>query len=372
MAQYRHGGLYALQRTSYGAGTGARSYGSDTGGYMRVKLVSTWKCKCGIAVYTKHLRDALRAIGVEVDVVDIRTSREEMIAACAGADIIHLQSEPLFCRPDVGTALRLKYPGTPIVTTLHHIDTNSISTSIRFSNRLIILRPLNDGEVPNMAGLIDYIDMGTPDLPLINKIQARQEAKIPQDALVVATFGFLSGWKSISPVVAGLTQYMQQNAKTWLYLITSHHFMFMQESKIEAENLRAIVEDANIGNRVVHLTDFLPDDIIHRRLCAADAGFIYCPGHTGSSSAAARQFVAAGVPLVVTESNHFATITKGIHRTSFGLAPFIEGIQRVASDHDMRNKLALEMCEFKAETSWSKAAAAHMNVYRRVLCPSPQ
>lgn len=336
---------------------------------LRIRIISTWKTKCGIAVYSLHLRNELRKLGADVEVVDIRMPRKDMLDQCANADVIHLQNEPLFCRPDVGYELKARYPNTPIVTTLHHIDTNTITTGLQFSKRLIILRPLNSGEVPNMRDRIDYIDMGTPDIPLLHKARARAEVSIPQDAVVIATFGFLSGWKAISPVVAGLAQYMQQSPKTWLYLITSHHFMFTQESKIEAETLQTIIDMNKITDRVVHLTDFLPDDTIHRRLCAADAGFIYCPSNTGSSSAAARQFVAAGLPLVVTESNHFATITKGVVRTSFGLVPFIEGILKVAQDYDLRHKLAAEMLEFKAETAWSKAAAAHLDVYRRVVCP---
>lgn len=334
---------------------------------MNVKIVSTWKCKCGIAVYSLHLRNALRELGVQSEVVDIRQNINAIIGACQNAHVIHIQHEPMFCSMDVVSKLAQTYPEIPIVVTMHRIERELAVFLSKYSKKIVVLR----NTPAEMLGLptdkLLYEDMGTPVLPVIPKQKARADLGLPMDSTIISTFGFLAGWKSITPVVKALAPVLKSNPKYHLQLLTSGHFMLIKDSDIEAETIYKSSEEAGVWPQITHLTSFLSDAEIHARLCASDVGFIFAPIHTGSSSAAARRFVAAGVPLVITESNHFEALTKGVLRTTFDLGDFVRGICRVADDEPYRKFLSGEMLGFKEETLWSKVAGEHIKIYESVI-----
>jgi len=339
---------------------------------ISIGIVSTWKCKCGIAIYSKHLRDSLRQLGIQADVIDIRDPIESIKESCKKYDLIHLQNEPLFCNPGIPAQIKSAIQERPMITTLHRIDANAVCGCSRFSEKLITLCPANFSEIGAPEHKLIYMDMGTLDRNIMNKTEAKMKYGFPISSKVITTTGFLTGWKLISPVVGRLLNYIKIVPNVILQILTSYHFMMQKESEIEAQALYGAIIDTGLADRCVILTDFLPDDILHSRICASDVGFIYAPMHTGSSSAAARRFVSAGVPLVVTESNHFSTLSKGVKRTPFDIEEFLNGVRTVTEDDSERNKLALEMLEFREETLWSKVAAQHLAIYREVICQSKQ
>src|SRR5205807_4091229 len=73
---------------------------------MRIAQVSTWQTHCGIAGYTELLTDALRELGVEVEVAPIDRSAtrylsrpelrgyfDQLADGVEGADLVHIQHE---------------------------------------------------------------------------------------------------------------------------------------------------------------------------------------------------------------------------------------------------------------------------------------
>ena len=334
---------------------------------MNISLIVTWKVKCGIAVYAKMLRDELRKLGVFCEVVDITLPDAELVRRCQDADLIHLQNEPMFCSPSRAWELVNRLTPKPVIATLHRIGSDVAVPLSRVCKKLVVLRPTPENLLGLPAGTVRYIDMGTPEFPLLSRSEARQKYGIPENAFIISTFGFLSGWKTTHPVVRGLVEYMRQRPEVRLQLLTSHHSMMVGESQVEKDMIARAAYEGGVSDRILHLTDFLSDVIIHERLCASDVGFQYAPVHTGSSSAASRRFIAAGVPLVITESNHFETLTKGVQRTAFDLESFVNGIAQVSREPALLARLRTETLEFREETGWSKAAGEHLKLYNEVL-----
>jgi hypothetical protein len=152
----------------------------------------------------------------------------------------------------------------------------------------------------------------------------REKYKLPEDATVITTFGFLTAWKRFPETARALVPLLQPNM--FLQMLCTPHF---QRFVTGEQELRVAVR----GSSQVQLQlSYLPQQELNERLYASDLGFVYHGQNTGSVSAAARQFITSRCPLVVTSSSHTSDLKHASRPDQPDLDGFVQHLLRVASD----------------------------------------
>lgn len=339
---------------------------------MRVALSSTWGVRCGIAVYTKRLRDSIRHLGHESISVNLTGDRNAFIKEVSNfqPDILHIQYEPVMLPLEelVYRTTSIKNAcGTRIVLTLHFPTQEMFERLSFYVDKLISHRSYWLNKKDGWDNAL-YIPMPCPDYISSFYPGFRMKYGIPHDATVLTTLGFLSPWKSTDVCIENLCKTIRENNRldVFLQVMTSLHFMSQYESHLIFNRILESTERYGIKSFLT--SDFLKDDVLLERVALSDLGFLYAPVNTAGNSAAGLEFLAGRVPVVVTESDHFASLDDSwCIRTPFDLPVFTKSILDISKDRDRLSKMrgAAEL-EYQ-NRSYNKFALKHVEIYESLL-----
>ena len=330
---------------------------------MKIQFICTWGIRCGIAVYQLYLARSLKRLGHDVSVLDIRKTPAELEAAIKSfkPDVLHLQYEPAFGLIDTFLPLGRLVPTS--VVTCHRPTMEHLPLFRRYYKGIVVHR-----NVP--AEFCDArlwkAPMAAPVTEKMDQIEARKSLSIPPDARVIATFGFLSGYKGFDQVLACMIPHLKEYKDVWSIWLTSEHFMAPTSGESAQRRMAKIAQDAGVADRFVHHTEFLTDEQINRHLQAADLGFIWCGQHTGGNSAAGLQFISARIPCVVTESDHFHTIPGGVVRSPFDIGEFCKTVFHTLNNPEMLRSLKQEAIAAYEQINYHEVANEYAKYYERL------
>jgi hypothetical protein len=160
-------------------------------------------------------------------------------------------------------------------------------------------------------------------------------------------------------VIEAVSQELGQSA--FLRIHTAIPFSTTVEPTYELIRVRTAIK------RGRHSTDFLAErdllDLVH----ASDLGFVFHPIHTGSVSAATKQFVSARCPLVVTSSAHASDIDNGILRVnSFEPSDLAKEVRRVAEDSELRVRLTEGMASEYNRLNMNEVATRYLELFEEL------
>lgn len=145
-------------------------------------------------------------------------------------------------------------------------------------------------------------------------------------------------------ITLALLNVMLPYPELFLHVHTPKPYYEDEMSQQEEPRIRGLLETHPAGKRALFTTEFLPDAGTLELTHAADVGFLFHPIHTGSVSAATKQFVSTRRPLVVTDSTHATDLRGGVERVSgFDTSAFAHTVVALARDPDKRARLAAEM-----------------------------
>ena len=319
---------------------------------------------CGIAVYTDRICDSLRAKGHEVIRLSVEDSNDVITSKFSSGAIFHLHTEPSYIDDNRAKSLLFaaKTSGLKSIVTMHYstkMHCNQMSKNCDF-----VLLHKNNGED---AANIKYIPMGCPVFDKKNKAELRKKYGINEGLAVVSTFGFLVSWKRFDEVAAGFTQIFKKNPAVVLQMVTSFHKKMEGDSISVYNTVKKIFEKNDVLNRVIWKTEFLHEQEMLERLALSDVGFLYAPVDTGSISAAAKEFVSARLPVVISNSTHFQEMQIGCLKVPKTASDMMDGIQELLDSNVLRNKLELELNELYGETNYDKVTDKHLEIYNS--CP---
>lgn len=327
---------------------------------MKIIQMSSWKKRCGIAVYAKQLRDSLRKLGHSVDVVDFDAPRPDY----SKYDIVHVQYEPILINDDEVAAISRKHPKT--IVTAHRVEANRLY-ALGGVKKIITLRDFNIPEEKIGADRLVIMPMGCDVYSPKSKVLLRTKFGFPADAVIASTFGFLVGWKQLDYLLDHLAPRVEGHPLVHLQFVTSYHFKFQAESETTHHSLLRIAKEHGMADRVKVITDWLPDEEILDRLHMSDIGFIHAPMNTGSASAAAEKFVSARLPVVISESNHFNNLKVGCWRGPMDLEQYIPVVvDALASSRDTLRDKAAELEKRYQETNWDVVGKMHEDLYKAI------
>lgn len=273
--------------------------------------------QCGVREYGDALNAQFVGLGAQVRAVRLRDSA--VLGSASGDVLLHV--EPSLLPPAFDKAVREAHERGARIVICFHVFTESLLKRFERNVSAMVVHRSYGIKHPKLR----QIPLGCPVYESeISVHELRRRYRLPVEATIITTFGFLTAWKKFPETAAAILPLLEPGM--FLQLLCSPHFMRYEEGE---RRLKEIVK----GSSAVQLrTDFLPTQEIIERLHASDLGFTYHSVNTGSVSAATKQFVSARCPLVVTSSSHASDMLGASHVTEPGVKAFAEHVVSVAKD----------------------------------------
>lgn len=308
---------------------------------MKITVCHSHQALCGIREYGRQLDRSLTAAGTEItactydsgplDAAVQQLSVGEILLVHHEPGLVH----PAYLRPRLGAA---KSKGARVVFCCHMYDPNYMWNYEGLVDRFVIHRdyPVTHNTTIIPLGCPVYI----PGEPGHEKETLRAKFDLPQGKTILTTIGFLTPWKAIPTV-----------ARAFVEAVTGHPNLFVNFHNPWPFDTDGVQGEENTLLEVIYgnpqfkfSKEFLPEDQTLDLAWVSDVGFTLHNIHTGSVSAATKQFVSARRPLVVTNSSHASDLRKGVERVdSFDCGTFARAAVALAEDAARRAALEAEM-----------------------------
>ena len=339
-------------------------------GRPKLAMVSTIVPNCGVGAYTRMLNASVGE-AMEVEPVDILSFKS---GEGINADLVHIQHEPSIAPTNMVDILHsLRSGGHKVAITYHNIDPNVIASHLdnNLVDAAIIHWPPANNPPPNDPRIHVLGGMGVPtfDQPLGDeKSRLRSRFGFGDGDFIISTFGFASLGRGHFEVVEEMIPYLITHSNVKFQIVAPGNFLNEGVAQYVKQRLDAVREDYKLGNRIVFVGDFIPDREVIERLWVSDVGYLYLGGDTTSSSSAIRFFVSARLPLVITNSSHFADIRRGVVVVDGDSLPqFASDIIDLSRDQGKRQRLRIEHETTMERWAWPKFGERHLAIYRGLL-----
>jgi len=196
--------------------------------------------------------------------------------------------------------------------------------------------------------------------------ELRTQFGLPLDATVLTTIGFLTRWKSIPELAMAMLNAIAGHPKLHVRIHTPWPYDDAGAGAEEA-SVRAVMNAHGCKN-MSFSKEFLPEhealDLAH----ASDLGFVFHGFHTRSVSAATKQFVSAGRPLVVTGSSHASDLRMGVVRIgSFDPAEFAREVVSVATNTEAMAGLQRDATHEYDRLNMDVVAKQYVELFEQLL-----
>lgn len=357
----------------------------------------------GVADYTAHLVDALRAHGTNV--VPVPTDPGPLGAAQAARrlramapTLVHVQFAPSAYRFSPWIGLIPDVVGAPVVTTLHEYGWwaapswvparawAGLERRARLDRETWRLAPAsaavlttNAGHAATVAARLGRAAVTVPLAPNVadsgpgeGRAAVRARLGVPLDADVVVFFGFVHPVKGVRYLIEAVARLRPRHDR--LHLLVLGGFTSLALPADEACAFRRELTDwaATCGVQDhVTITGHLAAAQVSAALHAADvAVFPFTAGATTKSGALLSAF-AHGLPTVVTAADPAdPELVDGenvvVARRVRDGGAVADALEKLLEDPTLRARIARGGAEVGAERTWQRIAARHQELYAEV------
>ncbi len=384
--------------------------------------------RCGVAHYTARLRESLHDRGIQTTVlttVDAATDssvwgvvqrwdfRSLLPLARSiirtDADILHIQhaagtygfDRSIFLLP---LLLRLTDWQKPIVTTVHEYGwwewqpkwiPQSILESLKqwgqhrewwdredgflLTQSNAIITTNSDAEnviverLPHLKDRVRRIAIGANvEVAKIERTIARKkllaQTAWPNDAVVIAFFGFLHPVKGLEILLSAFQHVQKVQPKARLILIGGVESLALrgQDAQQYWDKLKNIICEYNLEHKV-QMTGYVDAETASHYLSGSDIGVL--PFHHGVTlkSGSLLALMAHELPVIATESNDLArsNLTKCVPTRDRDA--LTTALMQLLNDSTSQHRLAKAGRSFSESFDWDTIADAHLAVYNSVL-----
>ena len=373
------------------------NYIEDAAETPRVAMVTTWNTRCGVADNTRNIVDHAGAqvaidIFASTDPKIIDPARElgvvrnwvnrwdpdlgalEEALRLSDADVVHFQFNfGFFELSRLAHLMERELDTRGVVVTFHRtkdatidgevVSLSSIKATLERVDRLIVHQS-DDAQVLADMGLsenVTVVPLGSSGPPAISSTEARIALGLGARP-VVGTFGFLLPHKGTLELVRAVGALRDEFPDICL-LAPCAHYPDVTSDEYETE-VRAEIDRQGLGDSVLLMTDYLPDETVRILLRAADVIALPYGPTEESSSAALRFLLPLERPLVITDRSVFADCREW----TFAVDPddpqgMEDALRRVLVDPDLRDGLAARAGEGARRFRWSRIIADHREIY---------
>ena len=152
-------------------------------------------------------------------------------------------------------------------------------------------------DIPNAV-----IPMGVPLSPLLDRHLAREILDLPQDALVLASFGHINAYKRLDPTLRAIAQ-LQANWPNLRYILVGS-----VSPNYDAKGLIA-----RMGlEKVVQMTGYVTRPVFESYIAAADICLNLRHPTAGETSASLLRLLGAGCPTLVSATGAFTELPPNV------------------------------------------------------------
>ncbi len=359
----------------------------------------------GVADYAANLSAALRAAGTDVVPVQVDGSPRDVVAAARRLradrpDVVHVQFAPsaFGFRPWPGLLPDLV--AAPVVTTVHEYGWwaapawvppavwRAVERGGRFDRETWRLVTAAAGTVTTNAGhaaelrrrlgVVPQLVPLAPNVPDLGGTPGRAAVRrglgVPGDAEVVVFFGFVHPVKGLRYLIEAVAA-LRAGGRDRLHLLVLGGFTSAALPEGEARAFRAELEAVCREHGVtehVTMTGHLAAERVSAALHASDvAAFPFTAGATTKSGALLSAF-AHGLPTVVTAADPpdpdlVDGVTVAVAPRVRDAGVLVEALGGLLDDPARRARVAAGGAGLAAGRDWAHIAAAHRELYARVL-----
>jgi hypothetical protein len=208
--------------------------------------------------------------------------------------------------------------------------------------------------------------MGVPIFnPIMDKSSYRQKYNIEPNKFVISTVGFMFRWKHHAIFLEHMVNHLRQNNNIMIQLLTSFHSLNNKECIEENNKITNLISSNTLKDRIIHITDFIPQEELNSRLFLSDLGFLWSGIETTSSSAAIKEFVASRLPLVKTDSNHLHDVNAGCIVTNKDMSNFVAKIMEVYHNPNILDKLRAEIEDCYNQINYGQTIDRFVDIFNK-------
>ena len=335
--------------------------------FDKICMLSTWDIKCGIAQYCKNLYNSLIARKSEVKVFPHTEEYDNITNFIIenNYNVFVVQYEPAIIKDFAKLSehisfLRTQNKKIKVFFIIHSENPD-----------LLLLDGKIDGLIYHKKNTllfrqtrIHILPMGVPTFEPVNDvITYRKKYDISDKSFVISTVGFMFGWKQHANVLSALVPLLKRNKFIVIQLLTSFHSINNGECIEEYNKIRDVITTNDIESQVIHVTDYIPQDELSERLYLSNIGFLWAGIETTSSSASLKEFVAARLPVVRTNSTHYHDIKSGCEITQQSIELFVKTIETLMSSKLRLKALKSEMTDNYNLMNYTKVASKFSDIF---------
>lgn len=375
----------------------------------RIAYVSTYVPKrCGLATYTFHLRQAVRAekSWKDTDPVVVitgengaetydspyvplrRDCQEDYEKAAAklnqmAIDLVSLQHEFGIFGGEAGAHILtlVRQLKKPLVTTFHTVFEQpaepyaSIQRELaEKSDKIIVMNRKAIELISRSFGIsedkIAFIPHGTP-IPDKDRRDAFRQQFGWTERKVLMTFGLLSAGKGIEFVLNILPQ-IAERVPNLLYAIVgqTHPEVKKREGEKYREQLQEIIQQQGLQKHVTMINRYVEEDELVKYMTACDLYITPYPGMEQITSGTLAYAIGMGRPVVSTPYRYAQDVLTGCEEL---LLPYgnenawIEKVVQLLTDDATRNKWELEIEKRGKAMHWPQVGKQHAHLFRQVI-----
>ncbi len=308
-----------------------------------IVFVSSWEVKCGIAIYTRGLVNALNKLIPECCTVHPISDMRPI-----GGKIVHLQNE-LGIMPHPPN---IADTNSKVIITWHTVPINMEEHITKYETKLNVVAHIvasKDAAACINRKNVYSIPLGSTMFPVIRSDHARQILGLDH---IVKPIGLMFGLQSPNKNYAEL---IQAAGKTGIHLIISggRHDIGWQAAIPRMEHVTFL--DSYLSEAEVSLYALASDILL----------FDYVPQLHYSSSSALHRLIAAGKPVICADIKHFSELTDKQNCLKFKNGAELEKCIETALEPTVCERLGRAALDYAKETSWEQIARKHLDIYRQ-------
>jgi hypothetical protein len=326
---------------------------------MKLTVIHSHQERCGVREYGLELDRWLMEGGAQLRGTDYDRLGHDIPSMPEGSGLLVHFEPGLVQGPYLNHYLILaRERRAKVVFCCHWYDADRMLEYEETVDRFVLHR-----DYPKKHDKHAIIPLGCPVYEAMDPAPLRSKFGLPNGKVVFGTIGFLTGWKRIPEVVLAMAHAMMPHlGSAYLMVHTPRPFNTNDAERQEPE-IRQIVANHPAGRNIRFTTDFLPKEETLDLARACDLGFFFHPFHTGSVSAATKQFVAARRPLHVTGSTHSFDLQGGILRTDWNLDAFAKATVELAVNETQRKALENGMQAEYERLNMRAVARSYLNLF---------
>lgn len=334
---------------------------------FKLGILSSWNSKCGIAVYTKNIVDALQDKKIYPKIYSNKFNINNLIKQIKSDRITALNIQYRGGLYDnfndlVSLLYKLKRRNVKSILTIHCAD-QDLTHILPLADSVIIHKNLDERTTRTIRNL-HFIPMGTPEyVPMFSKKAARLKYGFSESDKIIVTSGFMFKAKEHANILLEMVPFLKKSPAYKVQLLTAFHDVVKEQCQIEYENIQRVITMYGLHDQVIHITDFLKQQELSERIWMSDIGFVWMDCHTNETSAAAKEFIAARIPLIACDSSHFHDLHKGVVKIPLDRSLYARTIFEILESVELK-RLKIEIEELYEERRYKNLITRFIQAYK--------